>query len=151
VPSGQVSTKPRAPQLVHSGPFGDSSNYSLRVMAVEALTVGSSENRSMTSLTDGEIDARAVRGARGMVTDLAALAQHRQGAMSPLETKPFDVRARGFRHPESIEREQRDQSVFDRRPQAATSKAPSSLRSSRPRGSRSPGEAAGRGPLGRRR
>ena len=122
-------------------------------MAVEALPVGPSENRSLTSLTDGEIDCPGSARREGDGDDLAASAQHCQGAMSPLETKRFDVRPRGFRHPESVEREQRD---AERVRSPAPGRPPPARRRvrcnpSRPRGSHSPGEVAGRGPLGRRR
>jgi hypothetical protein len=104
--------------LVHSGPFCDSTHYSRRAVAVQAAPVRTSEDRSAESLTDGEVDRP--RGARcqGDGDDLAALAQNRQGAVSPLETQGsmFAPVASETRRP--FEREQRDQSVFDGWPQA---------------------------------
>jgi hypothetical protein len=65
-----------------------------RAVAVEALPVGSGEDRSVTSPADGEIDRP---GGTRRQRDGDDLAQHRQGAMSPLQTTGFDVRPRGFR------------------------------------------------------
>ena len=58
---------------------------------------------------------RAVRGASGIVTTLAALAGDGQRPVPALEAQVLDVGAGGLRDPQPVEREQRDQRVLERR------------------------------------
>ena len=88
-----VAQRVRADRLVHSGASGDAAHDPARAVAVHSLTVRAQEDRSVEPFTDREVDrAGGTRGERDG-DDLAALAQHGQGAVATFEAEFVDVRA----------------------------------------------------------
>jgi hypothetical protein len=86
----------RPDRLCDPGPPGDAPDDASGAVAVEAAAVGSSEDRSLVALADGQVDRSCGAGCQRDGDDLAALAQNGQSAVSTLEAKGFDVCAGRF-------------------------------------------------------
>jgi hypothetical protein len=97
--------------LADLGPTGDASHDPPRRVAVESLTVGIDEDRSLETFADGEVDGPGDAWRERHGDELAALAQHRQGAMTAFLTEGFDVGADRLRNPQPVQRQQRHQGV----------------------------------------
>jgi hypothetical protein len=126
----------RVPQGVRPDPLadlssaGDAPHDPPRGVAVQPLPSGIDEDRSVEPFTHGEIDGPGdLRGQRHR-DQLAALAQHGQGAVPAFLAQRFDVGADRLGHPQPVLRQQRHQGVVAWRRQTSGDKiAPSSLRS----------------------
>ena len=80
-------------------------------MTVEPFTVGFEEDRTFHPFADAQVDSAGGAWSEGHRHQLAALAQHRQGAMSAFETERLDVGAERLRHAQPVQCQQRDQRV----------------------------------------
>ena len=81
-------------------------------------TVGVDEDRSLEPFADGQIDGAGDAWRQRHRDELAALAQHGQGAVPAFLAESFDVGADRFRHPQPVQRQQRHQGVIAWRGQA---------------------------------
>src|SRR5205085_1814979 len=81
----------RADRLVDPRPASEAPHDPPRGVAVEALAVSPDEDRPLGPFADGEIDrsGRARRQRDG--DDLAAFAEHGEGAMAAFDAERFDV------------------------------------------------------------
>ncbi len=93
----------RADRLVDPGLAGDAPHDPPRGVAVEALAVRPDEDRPLGPLTNGQVDraGRAWRERDG--DDLAALAEHREGAMAAFDAERFDVGAERFGDTQAVD------------------------------------------------
>ena len=86
----------RADLLVQPGTPGDASHDPAGAMAVHALPVGTAENRPVKALADSQVDCPCGAWGERDGDDLAALAQHGEGAVPALDPERNDVRADGL-------------------------------------------------------
>jgi hypothetical protein len=108
----------RVPQRVGAdllgdpGAPGDPANDSGGAVPVQPFPVCGGEEGSFGALADRQVDRPG--GARGERDgdDLAALAGDNQGPVPALQAQVLDVRARGLRDPQPVQREQGDQRVL---------------------------------------
>ncbi len=109
----------RPDRLVDPRPTRQASHDPPGGVAIEPLPVPSKEDRALQTLADGEVDGagRARRKRDG--DDLAALAQHRQGAMAAFESERLDVGAGRLRHTQPVDGQEGDEGVLPRRRQAS--------------------------------
>jgi len=79
---------------------------------VQPTAIRSQEDRAFAALARRQVDRprRARQGRNG--GNLSALALDGQGAVPTLLPEPLDVRTNGFRYPQPVEREQRDQRML---------------------------------------
>ena len=101
----------RGDVLVDPRPASDPSNDPAGGVPIHPLAGDGGEDRTIESFTDGEIDGPADPWGQRHGDQLAALAQHRDRAMPPLQTKVLDVDAQGLGDAQPIERQQRNQGV----------------------------------------
>ena len=83
-------------RLVDAGSAGEAAHDPPGGVAVEPIAVWPRKIGPSTRSPMARSIARAVRGASGMVDDLAALAQHGEGAMTALDAERLDVGAERF-------------------------------------------------------
>jgi hypothetical protein len=125
----RVAQGMRPDRLVDPGTAGEAPHDPPGGVTVESCAVAAEEDRSLDALTDREVDRPG--GTRGQWDrdDLAALAEHGEGAMPALGAECFDVGAESFGDSEPVDGQQRyESSRADAKP-AVTSSAPTSLRS----------------------
>lgn len=79
-----------ADRLGVSSPPGDPTDEASRAVPVEAASVGGGEGRPGGSFADGQVHAQGGARRQGDSSGLAALAQHREGPMPPLQAKGLD-------------------------------------------------------------
>ena len=92
----------RADGLVDTGATGDAANDPAGAVAVHPLAVRPKEDRAVESFADGEIDGSGGARCEWDGDDLAALAQHGEGAVSAFDAEGVDVGAEGFRDPQPV-------------------------------------------------
>jgi hypothetical protein len=104
----------RADWLGQPGASGDAANDPPGTVPVQPLPGGGQENRALAAFADRQVDRpRSPRRERDHGL-LAALTDDRQGAVPALHAQRLDVRADSFRHPQPVERQQRNQSMLGR-------------------------------------
>jgi len=116
--------------LADAGTPGDPSHDPASAVPVHPLPVGSEEDRAVESFTDGQVDRTGGAGCQRDGDDLAALAQHGQGAVSAFKAELVDIGAEAseIRRPLIASSDIRACSLGTPGP-AATSSEPTSLRS----------------------
>ncbi len=118
----------RSDALGDVGAAGDAPDEATGGVPIQAGVVGVDEDRSLEPFADSQIDGAGDAWRQRHRDELAALAQHRQGAVPAFLAESFDVGADRLRHPQTVQRQQGHQGVIEDNP-AATRMAPSSLRS----------------------
>ena len=113
-----VAERVRSDRLVDAGLAGEATHDPPGGVSVEAFAVPSEEDRSLDAFTDRQVDRAGCARCRWDGHDLAALAQHGEGAMPALEAERFDVGAECFGDSQPVDRQQRHQRVFAGRRQA---------------------------------
>jgi hypothetical protein len=101
-----MSQRVGADALGDPGLPGDAADDPPGTMPVEPVPVDGHEDRAFGALTDGQVDSPCGARRERDGYDLAALSGDDQGAVPALEPEGLDVRARGLRHPQPIERQQ---------------------------------------------
>lgn len=75
-------------------------------MAIHPLTVRAQEDRAVETFTDRQVDGTGGAWCERDYDDLAALAQHGQGAVPAFESELVDVRTERFGDPQPVDRQQ---------------------------------------------
>ena len=78
-------------------------------MPIQPFTVRSEEDRTFNPFANCQVDSPGNAWSEWHRHQLAALAQHRQGAMPTLKTERFDVGTNRFGDAQPVQRQQRDQ------------------------------------------
>jgi len=102
----------RADRLIDASATGDPSHDPARAVVVHPVPVRSQEDRAVESLADGEVDCSGGAWRERDRDDLAALAQHGQGAVPRSRPSASNVRAQSLGDAQPVDREQRDQGVL---------------------------------------
>jgi hypothetical protein len=113
----RVPERMGADVLGDPGAPGDAADDPGGAVPVQPPPVPGDEQRSFGALADSQVDRAG--GARGERDGhhLAALTGDHHGPVAALEPEMLDVRAGRLRHPQPVEREQRDQGVLGGRPE----------------------------------
>jgi hypothetical protein len=98
-----------ADRLVDSGAAGDPSHDPTGAVAVHSQTVRPEEDRAFQSFADGQVDRSGGARRERDRDNLAALAQHGEGAVAAFDAELVDVSAECLGDPQPVDREQRDQ------------------------------------------
>jgi len=104
----------RADALADPGVAGEATDDASGAAAVQPPPGRGEEDRPLGPLADGEVDRPGGARRERDSDDLAALAQHGEGAMPPFGAERFDVGAERLRDAQPVQREQRHQGVLGR-------------------------------------
>ena len=108
-------------QRVRSDPLGDpcfagdAPHDPSRCVPVQPGAVGVEEDRALQAFANGQVDGPGDTWRQRHRDELAALAQHGQGAVAAFLAERFDVGTDRLRHPQPVQRQQRHQGVIARR------------------------------------
>ena len=97
-----------------SSAAGDASHDATSGVAIQTGTVGVDEDRSLEPFPDRQVDGSGHPRGEWHRGQLAALAQHGQGAVPAFLPERFDVGTDRLRHPQPVQRQQRHQGVITR-------------------------------------
>ena len=86
-----VTQRVRPDPLADPGTAGDAAHDPPSSMPIDPFTVGVDEDRTFQPFADGQVDRPGNPWGEWHRHQLAALAQHRQGAVSAFESECFDV------------------------------------------------------------
>jgi len=102
----------RADRLVDPCATGYAAHDPAGAMAVHPLAFAAQEDRPVEAFSDRKVDGAGGAGCEWDGDDLAAFAQHGQGAVPALESEFVDVGAERFGEAQPVDRQERNQGVL---------------------------------------
>src|SRR5687768_936924 len=95
----------RPNRLVDPRPAGEATHNPPCGVAVEPRAIPADEDRTVDPLSERQVDRSCGTGCERDRDDLAALAQHREGAMAALDAERLDVSAQSLRDAQTVDGE----------------------------------------------